>query len=142
MKTSIEKIRELSLEEFEKLINYIELDKLTKLLMENALNLPTTSNYYISPKGRKGVFWVGGSFTGKNNKVRAFYTSVIYLNKDVHIEPNFFLEFLDEYSELDEKYKKNSGIYKIYSKLFDIECNIEDNNSPNDVEISTDCLKK
>lgn len=116
MKTSIEKIRALSQEEFEKLINYIDIEKLRKLTVDNAMEFPQDSKYYLSLAG-KGVFWSGNSMP--DDKFRQFYTSVIYLKKDVRLEPDFFIEFLDEYTGSDENYKTNKTIWKIYTKLFD-----------------------
>ena len=116
MKTSIEKIRALSKEEFEKLINYIDIEKLRKLTVDNAMEFPKDSKYYLSLVG-KGVYWSGNSMS--DDKFRQFYTSVIYYKKDVRLEPDFFIEFLDEYTESDDKYKSNKAIWKIYAKLFD-----------------------
>ncbi len=130
MKTSIEKIKALSKEEFEKLTNYIDIEKLRKLTVDNATEFPKDSKYYLSMVG-KGVFWSGNSMS--DDKFRQFYTSVIYYKKDVRIEPDFFIEFLDEYTNSDDKYKSNKAIWKIYAKLFDEVDNsdnyIDDNNT-------------
>lgn len=116
MKTSIEKIRQLTKEEFERLINYIDIEKLKTLTSDNAINFRKDSKYYLSLT-EKGVFWRCNSKS--DEKFRQFYTSVIYSKKDVYIEPDFFLDFLDEYSNDDKKYQNNKTIHKIYAKLFD-----------------------
>ena len=136
MKTSIEKIRALSQEEFEKLINYIDIEKLRKLTVDNAMEFPKDSKYYMS-LARRGVFWSGNSLS--DDKFRQFYTSVIYFKKDVRLEPDFFIEFLDEYTESDDKYKSNKTIWKIYAKLFD-EIENSDNyiDDDNTIEIDED----
>ncbi len=119
MKTSIEKIRELSNDEFYALIKYLNQNELKELIITSAQNFPKSSKYYLS-KEAKGAYWrLYKIYDLKGEKLFKAYESIIYLNKDVHIDPTFFIDYLDEASESSDEYKKITKILLIFKKLFD-----------------------
>lgn len=119
MKTSIEKVRELDNDEFYALIKYLDQDELKELIIKSSQDFPSTSRYFLS-KDAKGAYWkVNKLYDLKGDKIYKLYESIIYSNKDVHIDPTFFIDYLDKASESSDEYKKITKILLIFKKLFD-----------------------
>lgn len=131
MEISAENIKNISVEEFEKLLDIIGVETLRRSLIKQAENFPRFSIYYNGKKGC-GNYWNG--FRKENiekNKVYRFYIDEIYNNKNNLNQYSAFNEMILKKFKLEEINKEtisNIGVNEriILSKILNIEVNYED----------------
>ncbi len=127
---SIEKIRSLTEDEFDKLLDFLETNNLRGILKLQSANLPRNSKYYNGISG-KGIFWKGfRNDSIPDNRVKKFYIDEIYHN-NTNLDCEFFVDILNKfYGEeskfyKEETYKKNTTEYQIFAKLYGLEIDTE-----------------
>lgn len=125
METNIERVRALSEEEFDLLLNLLNIEQLGKILEAQAPGFSKNSQYHKSKMG-SGTFWRGfrpGAIPSK--KIVGAYKKIVY-DKSSKEDCDFFIKLINKLSEegalSEEDFKNDSKLYKLYTTLFGLEC--------------------
>lgn len=128
METNIERIRALNEEEFELLLNILDIELLGKILEMHAQWFSNNSPYHKN-KMVSGTFWRGfrpGAIPPK--KIIGAYKKIVY-DPSSKEDCDFFVELINKVSEdgglREEEFKKDSKVYKLFTTLFGLECDEE-----------------
>lgn len=132
MKINESNIKNITNEQFKKLLDSIGVDILRNNLIEISKTFPKTSIYYTSNKG-DGSFWHGfRKATFPKNRINLFYFEEVYQNKsNLNLYENFgeliFKQFkIEENNDLENI--EDVDVKIILSKIFDVSISPEDLN--------------
>lgn len=133
MKINENNIKNITIEQFKKLLDLIGITILRNNLIESSKSLPKTSIYYTSSKGN-GSFWNGfRKETFPKNRIDSFYVDEIYNNKSkLNLYDNFeklvFKKFKIKEENFDLEIIEDIDAKIILSKIFKININPDDLN--------------
>lgn len=133
MKINENNIKNITCEQFKKLLDSIGVPILRNNLIELSKSFPKTSIYYTSNK-RDGSFWNGfRKETFPKNRIDSFYVKEVYHNKSkLNLYDNFgeliFKKFKIEEENSDLEMIEDVEVKIILSKIFEININLNDLN--------------
>lgn len=132
MKINETNIKNITIEQFKKLLDSLGVTILRNNLIESSKSFPKTSIYYTSNKG-DGSFWNGfRKETFPKNRIDAFYVEEVYHNKSkLNVYDNFeklvFKKFKIE-EDLDLATIEDVDVKIILSKIFEVNISADDLN--------------
>ena len=133
MSINEQNIKNISIDEFKKLLDSIGVASLRKNLLESSKTFPTASIYYTSRRG-DGAFWNGfRKETFPKNRIDSFYIDEVYLYKSkLNVYENFEKLIKKKFKIDDENLSleeiEEIEIKVILSKIFELKIDQDDLN--------------